>query len=429
MGSRRQKMRTELVSTLDIYQVISRAMGAMNARLLAHGDIVGYIFYNMLKVEGKYSDTELAEWALIGMLHDVGAIKTNGNRISIAALESTNVWAHSIYGYLFLRYLSPVGDKADVVLYHHLPYRLHGQINSTYLREAQYLTIADKMDVFARVEGHSMPKDYFSRMSNMDFSQTALERFYLAQRKYNILEKLKTGEYQKEMRELFTDATFSDRQKKGFLEMLVYSIDFRSQQTVIHTMSTKAFSLEIAKLMNVGTRDLEILYYGSLLHDIGKIVIPLSILEAPRRLTDEEMRVMKAHVVITGRILNGLMDERIVNVAVRHHEKLDGTGYPAGLKDEDLSLLEKIVAVGDILSALYSKRSYKDSFPPEKIKGILNGDAQNGKISKEAVDVVLKNFDVITGQYEKQRNMTMERYMEIVNQYDSIYEKFKAFDA
>ena len=116
--------------------------------------------------------------------------------------------------------------------------------------------------------------------------------------------------------------------------------------------------------MNVGTRDLEILYYGSLLHDIGKIVIPLSILEAPRRLTDEEMRIMKAHVVITGKILEGIMDERIVNVAYRHHEKLDGTGYPQGLRAEDLSQLERIVAVGDILSALYSKRSYKDSFPP-----------------------------------------------------------------
>lgn len=422
-------MGAELVRTFDIYQVISRAMGAMNARLLNHGEIVGYIFYNMLKVEGKYSDTELAEWALIGMLHDVGAIKTNMNNASLATIEITNVWAHSIYGYLFLRYLSPVGDKAEVVLYHHLPYKLHEQINSRYIREAQYLTIADKMDLFAWAEGHNMPRDYFSTQGDIDFAQKALERFYVAQKRFHVLDKLKTGEYKQEMSALFKSAAFNEQQKKGFLEMLVYSIDFRSQQTVIHTMSTKAFSLEIGKLMNVGTRDLEILYYGSLLHDIGKIVIPLSILEAPRRLTDEEMRIMKAHVVITGKILEGIMDERIVNVAYRHHEKLDGTGYPQGLRAEDLSQLERIVAVGDILSALYSKRSYKDSFPPEKIKGILKDDADNGKISKEIVDVVLKKFDDIISRYEKQRNLTMECYMEITAQYDSIYEKFKAFDA
>ena len=422
-------MGAELVRTFDIYQVISRAMGAMNARLLNHGEIVGYIFYNMLKVEGKYSDTELAEWALIGMLHDVGAIKTNMNNASLATIETTNVWAHSIYGYLFLRYLSPVGDKAEVVLYHHLPYKLHEQINSRYIREAQYLTIADKMDLFARAEGHNMPRDYFSTQGDIDFAQKALERFYVAQKRFHVLDKLKTGEYKQEMSALFKSAAFTEQQKKGFLEMLVYSIDFRSQQTVIHTMSTKAFSLEIGKLMNVGTRDLEILYYGSLLHDIGKIVIPLSILEAPRRLTDEEMRIMKAHVVITGKILEGIMDERIVNVADRHHEKLDGTGYPQGLRAEDLSQLERIVAVGDILSALYSKRSYKDSFPPEKIKGILKDDADNGKISKEIVDVELKKFDDIISRYEKQRNLTMERYMEITARYDSIYEKFKAFDA
>lgn len=210
--------------------------------------------------------------------------------------------------------------------------------------------------------------------------------------------------------------------------MLVYSIDFRSQQTVIHTMSTKAFSLEIGKLMNVGTRDLEILYYGSLLHDIGKIVIPLSILEAPRRLTDEEMRIMKAHVVITGKILEGIMDERIVNVAYRHHEKLDGTGYPQGLRAEDLSQLERIVAVGDILSALYSKRSYKDSFRRKNKRDFKRRCRQRQDKQRDSGRGVEK-FDDIISRYEKQRNLTMERYMEITARYDSIYEKFKAFDA
>ena len=193
-------------------------------------------------------------------------------------------------------------------------------------------------------------------------------------------------------------------------------------------MSTKMFALEIGRLMRMPAMDLQALYYGALLHDIGKIVIPLSILEAPRRLTDEEMRIMKAHVIITDRILRGILDDRIVDVAVRHHEKLDGTGYPLGLKAEDLSVLERITAVADILSALYGKRSYKDSFPPEKIKGILQSDADNGKICGQVVQVAISNFESIIHNYEKERDETMDRYMEISNQYDSIYERFKEFD-
>lgn len=417
----------ELVSTKDIYHVIRRALGCMDSRVLLHGEITGYMFYNMLKAEGTYTELELAEYTLIGMLHDLGMIKT-GYKEGIVQCETTNVWAHSVYGYLFLKYLSPVGDKAEIVLYHHLPYYMHTRIKSKYLRETEYLAIADQMDVFMRMEGHGMEKDYFTRRANINFSARALELFQTAQARYHFLEKLKTDEYQKEMAEMFEKVLFGEKQKKGFLEMLVYAIDFRSQQTVIHTMSTKAFALEIGRFMRVSARDLQVLYYGTLLHDIGKIVIPLSILEAPRRLTDEEMRIMKAHVVITDKILRGAMDERIVEVAARHHEKLDGTGYPRGLKADELNQLERITAVADILSALYGKRSYKDAFPPEKIKDILKSDADEGKICGKVVQVAISSFDTIIKDYEKERNETMERYMEIINQYDSIYARFKEFD-
>ena len=122
------------------------------------------------------------------------------------------------------------------------------------------------------------------------------------------------------------------------------------------------------------------------------------------------------------------MDERIVNVAAKHHEKLDGSGYPKGIGEAELSTLERIIAVADILSALYGKRSYKDAFPPEKIKEILQEDAQQGKICSKVVQAALAHYDQIIRTYEKQRDVTMERYMEIVNQYDSIYERFKEFD-
>lgn len=420
-------MANELVTTSNIYDVMRRTLGFMDNKILLHGEITAYIFYNMLKADGAYTDMELAEYTLVGMMHDIGMIKTGYNG-DIVQYEFNNVWAHSVYGYLFLKYLSPVDDMAEIVLYHHLPYNRHSLIKSSQMKATEYLTLADKMDVYMRMEGHGMDQDYFVKHANIDFSAKALEMFYAAQAKFSFLNKLKTNEYQEELSQLFQKVKFSEKQKKGFLEMLIYAIDFRSQQTVIHTMSTKTFAVEIGRLMRVSAKDLQILYYGSLMHDIGKIVIPLSILEAPRRLTDDEMRVMKAHVVISDKILRGIFDERIVDVAAKHHEKLDGTGYPLGLKDEDITLLERITAVADILSALYGKRSYKDSFAPEKVKEILQSDADNGKICGKVVQVAISNFDFIIRNYEKQRSDTMERYMEIVNQYDSIYERFKNFE-
>lgn len=420
-------MAKELVTTSNVYDVMRRTLGFMDNKILLHGEITAYIFYNMLKADGSYSDMELAEYTLVGMMHDIGMIKT-GYKGDIVQYEFNNVWAHSVYGYLFLKYLSPVDDMAEIVLYHHLPYSLHTHIKSGQMKATEYLTLADKMDVFMRMEGHGMEQDYFVKKANVDFSAKALEVFYNAQARFSFLNKLKTSEYQKELSGLFETVKFTEKQKKGFLEMLIYAIDFRSQQTVLHTMATKTFAVEIGRLMRVSARDLQILYYGSLMHDIGKIVIPLSILEAPRRLTDDEMRVMKAHVVISDKILRGIFDDQIVNVAAKHHEKLDGTGYPKGIKGEEITLLERITAVADILSALYGKRSYKDSFAPEKVKEILQSDADNGKICSKVVQVATGNFDTIIRNYEKQRNDTMDRYMEIVNQYESIYERFKEFE-
>ncbi len=420
-------MANELITTSNIYDVVRRTFGVMDHKVLLHGEITAYIFYNMLKADGMYTEMELAEYALVGMMHDIGMIKI-GYKDDIVNCEFQNVWAHSVYGYLFLKYLSPVDDMAEIVLYHHLPYKLHSHINSPYLKVTEYLMLADKMDVYMRMEGHNMEQDYFVKRVNTDFSARAMELFNLAQAQFSFLDKLKTDEYQKELSQLFERVNFSEKQKKGFLEMLVYAIDFRSQQTVIHTMSTKTFAVEIGRLLRVPAMDLQILYYGTLMHDIGKIVIPISILEAPRRLTDDEMRIMRAHVVITDKILRGIVDDRIVDVAAKHHEKLDGTGYPLGLQDTEISLLERIAAVADILSALYGKRSYKESFTPEKVKAILQADADDGKICKEVVQIAISNFDFIIRNYEKQRNDTMDRYIEIIRQYDSIYERFKVFE-
>ena len=93
-----------------------------------------------------------------------------------------------------------------------------------------------------------------------------------------------------------------------------------------------------------------------------------------------------------------------------------------------MTQLQRIVAVADILSALYGKRSYKDSFEPEKIKAILMKDAEAGKICQGIVSVAVGNFDTIIRNYEKQRKNTLGIYETILTQYDKIYEQFKIYE-
>lgn len=414
-----------IISSENVHAIIRKTLGIINPNIMKHGEIVGYMLYKMLQCEQKYTEQELLDYTLIGIMHDIGLYREE-NIKNVADFETEDVlWSHSIYGFLFLKYLSPIGDKAEIVLYHHLDYNRYGLIKSKYEHVIECLALADKMDNYMRRKETKMEADYFSKYRDVKFSGRALDLFFQAERKFGITTQLASGEYLDELNEILSKKIFSEKYKKGFLEMLVYIIDFKSEHTVVHTMSTVNFAEQLGRLTKLRPHQLRDLYYGALLHDLGKIAIPLNILESPGRLSDEEMRVMRAHVQITEMILSGLVSEEVLQIASRHHEKLDGSGYPRGLSEKDLTLPQQIVAVADILSALYGKRSYKASFESDVIKEILNEDADNGKINKATVHCLMQHYDTVIKNYEMQKDQTVGLYLNIKKQYEKISKKFE----
>lgn len=421
-----------VISSKDVNEIIRKTLGIINQKIMNHGEITGYILYKMMEYENTYTEQhyteqEIMDFAMLGILHDIGLYKEDDIK-NVSDFETKNFWQHSIYGFLFLKYLSPMGDKAEVVLYHHLDYNRHNLIQSRYMHIIELLSLADKMDTFLHLKEERMEPDYFAKYRDISFSGTALDLFHKAQERYGITENLVNGKYKEELNVLLAKRAFNEQYKRGFLEMLVYTIDFRSEHTVIHTLATVNFAEQLGRLARLSGRDLRDLHYGALLHDLGKIAIPLNILESTGRLSDDEMKVMKAHVRITEMILEGVVDDAVLQIAVRHHEKLDGTGYHRGLKAEDLTLAQQIVAVADILSALYGKRSYKEAFSKEKILSILSGDADNGKINRNVVTSLERNYDRIIKEFEKEKENTIGLYLKIKEQYEVISERFKMFD-
>lgn len=421
-----------VISSKDVNEIIRKTLGIINNRIMHHGEVTGYILYKMMEYENAYTEThyteqELVDYTMLGILHDIGLYKED-NVKNVTDFETKNLWPHSIYGFLFLKYLSPMGDKAEIVLYHHLDYNRHNLIQSRYIHIIELLNLADRMDTFLHLKEESLDPDYFSKYRDIKFSGAALDLFHKAQERYGITENLVNDKYREELDALLAKRAFSEQYKRGFLEMLVYTIDFRSEHTVIHTLATVNFAEQLGRLARLSGRDLRDLHYGALLHDLGKIAIPLNILESTGRLSDDEMKIMKAHVRITEMILEGIVDDSVLQIAVRHHEKLDGTGYHKGLKAEDLTLPQQIIAVADILSALYGKRSYKEPFSKEKILEIMNGDADNGKINRNVVTSLERNYDNIIKEFEKEKENTIGLYLKIKEQYAIISERFKMFD-
>ncbi len=421
-----------VISSKDVYQIIRKTLGIINNKIMDHGEITGYILYKMMEYENtytdqKYTEQEMVDYTMLGILHDIGLYKEDDVK-KVTDFETKNLWPHSIYGFLFLKYLSPIGDRAEVILYHHLDYNRYGMIQSRYLHVIELLNLADKMDTVLHLKDEKLEPDYFAKYRNVKFSGAALDLFQKAEKCYGITENLVNGRYREELDVLLAKRAFSEQYKKGFLEMLVYTIDFRSEHTVIHTLATVNFAEQLGRLSRVSGKDLRDLHYGALLHDLGKIAIPLHILESTGRLSDDEMKVMKAHVRITEMILEGVVDDGVLQIAVRHHEKLDGTGYHKGLSAADMTLPQQIIAVADILSALYGKRSYKEAFSKEKILDIMNSDADKGKINRTVVTTLERNYDSIIAEFEKEKESTIGLYLKIKEQYAVMIERFKKFD-
>ena len=412
-----------VISSKNMYDILRKSFSILNPQLMHHSERTAYILYKMLLAEGRMNNQELADYVLIALLHDIGTCKLEYID-HWAEYEKNDVWPHSIYGFLFLKYLSPLESKAEVVLYHHLDYNKHYVIKSQYIKIAEYLFMADKMDVVMSMPG-TLESDYLQKYRNIKFSAEALALFLKANAQYKVLDNLKHDDYLKELDELIASVNFSEEYKRKFLQMLVYIIDFRSEHTVIHTLATTIFAQELGEMMHLTAQEKYNLYYGALLHDIGKIAIPLSILEAPGRLTPKEMDIMKKHVEITDHILTGIVDDDVREIAIRHHEKIDGSGYFRGLKGEQLTKPQRIVAVADIISALYGKRSYKEAFDIDKIKEIIKSDADNNKICPQVVGVALRNMNRIIDNFEKKKEVTLGTYMQIKRQEHEIYEQFK----
>ena len=412
-----------VISSKNMYDILRKSFSILNPPLMHHSERTAYILYKMLLHEGRMSNAEMADYVILAMLHDIGPCKLEYID-HWADFEKTDLWPHSIFGFLFLKYLSPLNDKAEVVLYHHLDYNKHFMIQSQYIKIAEYLSMADKVDVVMSMPGTLEP-DYLQKYRNIRFSGEALNLFLKANAHYGILEKLKTDDYLKEIDDLISSVSFTEEYKRRFLQMLVYIIDFRSEHTVIHTLATTIFAQELGEIMHISSQDKYNLYYGALLHDIGKVAIPLSILESTGRLSDKEMDIMKKHVEITDRILTGIIDDDVREISIRHHEKIDGSGYFRGLTGEQLTKPQRIVAVADIISALYGKRSYKEAFDIERVKSIIRSDADNNKICPEVTGVAVRNMDKIIHNFEIKKDYVMGTYIRIKKQENEIYEQFK----
>ena len=172
--------------------------------------------------------------------------------------------------------------------------------------------------------------------------------------------------------------------------------EFRDLETGGHIKRMSHYSKLLAQLYGLSDEECELILYAAPLHDIGKVGIPDNILLKPGRFTAEEFNVMKMHSQLGAKMLEGADEFPVLQaghtIAMEHHEKWNGQGYPNGKKETDIHLYARIVAVADVFDALSSKRCYKDPIPFDKVLSIMENDA-GVHFDPELIKLFLKNID------------------------------------
>jgi GAF domain-containing protein len=178
---------------------------------------------------------------------------------------------------------------------------------------------------------------------------------------------------------------------------LARAAEYRDTDTGEHIRRMSAYSAEIARALGWTERAIQELLLAAPMHDVGKIAVPDEILKKPGKLTAEERREMERHTEYGGEILAGSNVPILVlsqTIALTHHEKWDGSGYPRKLRGEEIPLVGRICAVADVFDALTSRRVYKDAMPVEQACGVMR-EGRGAHFDPAALDAFFGIFERI----------------------------------
>ena len=207
--------------------------------------------------------------------------------------------------------------------------------------------------------------------------------------------------FQKELKSKVDEQTVELREQQRKLNeaywqtvtALSEAVDAKDRYTSGHSKRVAEYSRVIAKRMGKNVAEQEMIYRAGLLHDVGKIRIPIDIINKPGKLTDEEYDLIKIHPIIGYHILKDISEHYDIAIAAKyHHERYDGKGYPNGLLGENIPELARILAIADSYDAMTSNRSYRKGLP----QSVVRSEIEKGKgtqFDPDVADIMLQIID------------------------------------
>ncbi len=383
-------------SLLELALCVSEAADLVDRHVVDHHRRVAYIAHRIAAQMGL-SEADRGRVTLAAALHDIGALSL-GERLRALDFDVRLV-EHAEPGYLLLRDFAPFADIAPIVRTHHVewadaPSRVRDGVPVDEL--SHVLFVADRASVLfdASAEPLGQRKRLLAEMREgagrrfMPEAVTALARIGREESFWFDIVTLANRPGLLGVQDLAA-AQQVTVDLGEFARMLARIVDFRSRYTASHSSGVAASAGAIAEALGISGDGADEVRVAGGLHDLGKLSVPVEVLEKPGKLDREESAVVRAHAFHTGRILSSVPAlARVADWAGHHHERLDGSGYPDHLTASKLSQGARIVAAADVFSALSEDRPYRQGMGLGRVLHTMDHMAHVRRLDAHVVNAV-----------------------------------------
>lgn len=375
---------------------LSFALDIAENRYFNHSRRTSYIAYAVGK-ELNLDEETLMNTYYLSLIHDIG-MAGYLSRYSVEYIHENLTYRkkHCCYGEEILDKIPYLKDKKDIILYHHEEYNGTGPFGlkgEEIPLISQIIHIADFFELYyIRQKGNIFEianmdnvNRWVKKYRNIKFSSRICDALMAASLKEKFWFDLTNVNLDKVLYFIEEkNSTLIDMKSfKEISEAFSLLIDMKSKFTYEHSQGISKITSNFATFLGYNPLMIEKLTIAGNLHDIGKFVVPTSLLEKPGKLNNEEFFKVKSHVYYTKLILKQIDGiEDIANWAGNHHEKLTGNGYPEKLNERTLTKEDQIIAIADIYQALTEDRPYRKGMNSNDAIGIMSTMVDKGEISR-----------------------------------------------
>jgi HD-GYP domain-containing protein (c-di-GMP phosphodiesterase class II) len=411
--------RQRIVNLGNLLLTLSEAMDLSNPTISQHQYRTAYIALEIASYAG-IRDDRLENIFTASLLHDIGAL-TVEEKILLHNNEAEDEELHTVRGEILLNRIPWLKGISKIVRNHHRDWKdWDDGLENPVVMASQIIYLSDYIERQIDRSRYILHQtedivDIVRKLQNGQVNEKIVSYFIdISEREDFWLDLVNPRLYSV----LLHNGPFQNR-PVGLDDILLISdlyrdlIDFKSPYTATHTSGVAECASKLSELFGFADIDIKYMRIAGNLHDIGKLLIPNSILEKPGKLTAHEYAIMRCHSYYTYHTIDSIGGlHRIAEWAAYHHERLDGSGYPFHYSEDEIGTGSRIMAVSDVFTALIEDRPYRKGMNKKQIYQIIKSQADNNLLDQKIVDLLFDNFDTIYSHVKEKQATARHFYNE-----------------